>query len=282
MEFDSHSWVLWVGVIAAVIHVLEEHALGWVSWANHEIGPRFGITFTETDFLLTNVALVFIALAGAAIGWWAPAISLAVPALFIINALFFHMLPSARAERLTPGTISAVFIYLPVAAWMFWAAGDDGHLNFGTFVLSFILGAVFMAWPIAVLYLKGRIGWDEEYVAIAAAAREKKAEQDERNRATARQAEMDRAEAKALADTAAADAAAAAAAAEARNDAADAANDAAETVAPDAAETAEWDANNDETVNLDEEDSAIDLAEDAATEGDDENGEDETRVLRRD
>lgn len=167
---DSHSWILWVGVIAVVLHVMEEYSFGWVAWANETLGPRLGVTFTESDFLLTNVALVFIALAGAAIGWWAPAVSLAVPALFIINAVFFHMLPSARDERLTPGTLSAVFIYLPVAAWMFWAAGTDDRLNFGTFVLAFVLGGAIMAYPLVLLWLRERIGWEAQTAGIAAAS----------------------------------------------------------------------------------------------------------------
>ncbi len=167
---DSHSWVLWVGVFAAVLHVLEEHAEGWVAWANEKLGPRFGVTFTETDFMLTNTAMVFMALAGAAIGWWAPAVSLSIPALFIINAVFFHMLPSARDERLAPGTISAVVIYLPVAAWMFWAAGTDGVLSFGTVLLAFVLGAGLMAYPILVLLARERIGWEAQSAARAADA----------------------------------------------------------------------------------------------------------------
>lgn len=162
---DTHSWVLWVGVIAAGLHVLEEYAEGWVYWANEELGPRFGIHVTEAEFFITNALLVFSALAAAAIGWWAPAVSLAVPALFIINAVFFHMLPTARGGRLTPGTLSAVFIYLPVAAWMFAAAADDDVLSFGTVVLSFVLGAALMAYPIAVLVARNRIGWGPETAA---------------------------------------------------------------------------------------------------------------------
>ncbi len=46
LTMDSHSWVLWVGVFAAVLHVLEEHAEGWVAWANEKLGPRFGVTFS--------------------------------------------------------------------------------------------------------------------------------------------------------------------------------------------------------------------------------------------
>ena len=162
---DTHSWVLWVGVIAAGLHVLEEYAEGWVYWANEELGPRFGIHVTEAEFFITNALLVFSALAAAAIGWWAPAVSLAVPALFIINAVFFHMLPTARGGKLTPGTLSAVFIYLPVAAWMYAAAADDDVLSFGTVVLSFILGAVLMAYPMAVIFARDRIGWGAETTA---------------------------------------------------------------------------------------------------------------------
>ncbi|HTU15542.1 MAG TPA: HXXEE domain-containing protein [Solirubrobacterales bacterium] len=159
---DSHSWVLWVGVIAVVLHVIEEYSFGWLSWANEQVAPRFGIEIRETDFMLGSLGLVFIALAGAAIGWWAPAVSLAVPALFVLNAVFFHMLPSARDERLTPGTLSAVFIYLPVAAWMFWAAGTDDRLNFGTFVLAFVLGGAIMIYPVAMLVLRDRFGWEAQ------------------------------------------------------------------------------------------------------------------------
>ena len=159
---DAHSWVLWLGVIAVGLHVMEEYVEGWTAWANRQVGPRFGVTFTQVDFLFAAFLLVFYALAAAAIGWWAPAVSLAVPALFIVNAIFLHMIPSARGDRLTPGTLSAVFIYLPVAAWMFWAAAEDGVLDFGTVVLAFVLGTALMLYPLAVAVLATKIGWQED------------------------------------------------------------------------------------------------------------------------
>ena len=158
---DTHSWVLWLGIIAVGLHVMEEYAEGWINWANQQVGPRFGITFTQADFFFAAFLLVFYALAGAAIGWWAPAVSLAVPALFIVNAVFLHMIPSARGDRLTPGTLSAVFIYLPVAAWMFWAAAEDGVLDLGTILLAFVLGTALMYYPLAVAVLARKIGWQE-------------------------------------------------------------------------------------------------------------------------
>jgi len=159
---DTHSWVLWVGIIAVGLHVMEEYTEGWLVWANRQAGPRFGITFTQADFFFAAFLLIFYALAAAAIGWWAPAVSLAVPALFVVNAVFLHMIPSARSDRLTPGTLSAVFIYLPVAAWMFWAAAEDNVLSFGTLVLAFLLGTALMYYPLGVAILARKIGWQED------------------------------------------------------------------------------------------------------------------------
>jgi hypothetical protein len=159
---DTHSWVLWIGIVAIGLHVMEEYAEGWLVWANEQVGPRFGITFTQADFFFTAFLLIFYALAGAAIGWWAPAVSLAIPALFVVNAVFLHMLPSLRSDRLTPGTLTAIFIYLPAAAWMFWAAGEDGVLSFGTVVLAFILGTALMYYPLAVAILAKKTGWQEQ------------------------------------------------------------------------------------------------------------------------
>jgi hypothetical protein len=188
---DTHSWVLWLGIIAVGLHVMEEYAEGWLVWANQQVGPRFGVTFTQADFFFAAFLLIFYALAGAAIGWWAPAVSLAVPALFIVNAVFLHMIPSARGDRLTPGTLSAVFIYLPVAAWMFWAAAEDDVLSFGTIVLAFLLGTALMYYPLAVAVLARKIGWQEGQGETTAAPTESTAS----GSTEADQAEADQAEA---------------------------------------------------------------------------------------
>ena len=57
MDIDSHSWVLWLGVIAVALHVIEEYSEGWVTWANFDPGGRFGITITEKDFFLGSTGL---------------------------------------------------------------------------------------------------------------------------------------------------------------------------------------------------------------------------------
>jgi hypothetical protein len=56
-----------------------------------------------------------------------------------------------------PGTITAVLLYLPVAAWAYYGAYLDGVLTPQVIVVSSLGGALLMAFPVSMLWLKGRI-----------------------------------------------------------------------------------------------------------------------------
>lgn len=156
-----HDWVLWVLVAASALHVVEEHALGWQGWAAGWLGRRIGATPTWMDFWPTNGFLIVFGIAVAAVGWRAPAFALALPAGLLIDAVFFHFLPSITARRPNPGWFTAASLYVPISVWAYVAAGDDGVLHGGTLVLSLALGAVGMASVIAVLMLKTRFRYPD-------------------------------------------------------------------------------------------------------------------------
>jgi hypothetical protein len=151
-----HDYVLWILVAATALHVVEEHALGWQGWAAGWLGERIGIVPQWMDFWPTNGFLIVFAISAAAVGWRAPAFALALPAGLLINAVFFHVLPSITARWPNPGCFTAVALYLPIGIWAYAAASDDGVLDAGTLVLSIVLGAAAMAAVIAVLVLKKR------------------------------------------------------------------------------------------------------------------------------
>jgi hypothetical protein len=152
----SHEYVLWVVVIGCTLHVLEESVLEWVS-VTRPMASRFGVTITWSDFYVVNAAMIVGGIAGAMIGWRSPEISLMLPALTAINALPFHVGGSLAARRLVPGTITAVLIYLPVAAWAYYGAYLDGVLTTQVIVVSVLGGALLMAFPIAMMWLKSRL-----------------------------------------------------------------------------------------------------------------------------
>lgn len=157
----SHEWVLWVLVTASALHVVEEHALGWQGWATGYIGPKIEAIPTWTDFWATNALLIVFGVSAAAVGWRAPGFALAFPALCLINAVFFHLVPSFQASRPNPGVITATLLYLPIGIWAFVAASNDGALGFGTFLLAFLLGAILMAAAVALVALAPRLGYPD-------------------------------------------------------------------------------------------------------------------------
>lgn len=151
-------FVLWA---AAAVHVVEEHALGWQGWAAGYIGPKINVIPTWTDFWATNTLLLVFGFSAAVVGWWAPAWALAFPALCLINAAFFHIVPSLQAGKPNPGLFTAVLLYVPISIWAYIAASDDGFLDVGVFLLSMLIGALAMAAAVVVLVLGDRFGYPD-------------------------------------------------------------------------------------------------------------------------
>lgn len=159
-----HQWVLWVLLVASALHVVEEHALGWQGWASERFGALLGAKPTWADFWATNAALIVFGLAAAEVGWKAPAFALGFAALVLINAVFFHILPSVQARHPNPGCFTAVLLYVPIGIWAYAAAGDDGRLSFGVVVGSLLIGAAVMAAALGVLLLGQRVGYADDPV----------------------------------------------------------------------------------------------------------------------
>jgi hypothetical protein len=74
----------------------------------------------------------------------------------IINAVFFHVMPFVVKKKFSPGLITAVLLFLPLGAWLFYGAAQDGVLSAGNTLGAFSLGAALMACPIVLLKNKDR------------------------------------------------------------------------------------------------------------------------------
>jgi hypothetical protein len=157
----GHDWTLWLLVAGAAVHVVEEHGLGWQGWAAAVLGARLGTTPSWTNFWATNGALIVFAVSCAAVGWRAPAFALALPALAVINASLFHLVPSVAAKRPNPGMFTATLLYLPLGAWCYVAASQDHRLTAATAVGSVLIGGAAMALPLAILRLAPRLQYPD-------------------------------------------------------------------------------------------------------------------------
>jgi hypothetical protein len=143
---------LWVATAAYGLHALEEFMLDWKDWANKVLK----LPVDWPIFYVVNALVVVLGIIASIIGWRLPAVSLAFPALMLINAVFFHILPFVVKKKYSPGLASAVVLFLPLGTWLFYGADKDGVLSVTTVVGAFAIGAGLMAYPIILLKLKDK------------------------------------------------------------------------------------------------------------------------------
>jgi hypothetical protein len=133
--------------------MLEEFILNWRDWARAVIK----LPVEWDDFYVTNSVVVVLGIAAANLGTAAPGIALGFPALMLINAVAFHILPVIRCKgRYSPGVFTAVVLFLPIGVLSYRAAARAGLLDPSTMILSILVGAALMATPIILLHIRSR------------------------------------------------------------------------------------------------------------------------------
>lgn len=145
--------LLWICTIAYGIHALEEFMLDWRDWARAVIK----LPVTWPDFYVVNSLVVVLAICCAQVAATQPALALALPALMLINATFFHVLPMITTRgRYSPGVFTAVVLFYPLGFWAYERALSTSAVTARGVILSFVIGALLMASPIVLLHIKSK------------------------------------------------------------------------------------------------------------------------------
>ena len=147
----SHAFILWICVCVYAIHILEKVEFDWLNWMNKKL--------SVTDigwplFYVSAASIIITGIAGAMTGWSEPAFALILPAIEILKALIFYLIPLIFKRRLTPGIFSAVFLFIPVGSWAFAGAYYDDVLTTGNYIMAYVLGAIVMFLPMIFYKLK--------------------------------------------------------------------------------------------------------------------------------
>jgi Protein of unknown function with HXXEE motif len=146
------SDLLWLATACYGIHILEEYQLNWRDWARSALK----LPVEWSDFYVVNALVIVLGVVAANLAAW-PMLALAFPALMLINATFFHLLPVIRmGGRFSPGLFTAVVLFYPVGIACYWRAGTDGTLTAGALIGSLVLGALLMASPVVLLLIKDK------------------------------------------------------------------------------------------------------------------------------
>lgn len=147
----NHSYILWVATLAYALHVMEEYTFDWKGWAISVVK----LPVNWVHFAIVNGIVIVLGISCSSVAWSWPAFALSLPALMLINATFFHVLPFLLTRgRFSPGLGTAVLLFYPIAIWAYYGAHLDGVLSASTLIGSIIIGALLMASPIVMLKLR--------------------------------------------------------------------------------------------------------------------------------
>jgi hypothetical protein len=142
----------WLATAAYGLHILEEFTLDWRNWARNVLG----LPVEWPTFYVVNSLVIVLGIVAAELAPSSQLLALSFPAVMLVNATFFHVLPFiTKRGRFSPGLITAVILFYPIGIACYCRAAADGA-SAGTLIGSLALGAVLMASPIVLLKLKDR------------------------------------------------------------------------------------------------------------------------------
>ena len=145
----SNNDIFWIAMGAYALHMMEEFFYDWKSWANNVLG----LPVDWPGFYVTNTAVLFLGIVCSSVGWGTPWVALTFPALMLINAFLFHVMPFIIKRKFSPGLITALILFFPIGFCAFKTAIIQG-VSTNDILLSFLSGGLLMAFPIILLKTK--------------------------------------------------------------------------------------------------------------------------------
>ena len=139
------DWIFWALLGAAAAHVAEEYFGGFIGYSR-EFARRFKrlrFSVTLLQFILVNAAFLGLAAAAALVWPDHPVFCLSIPAVMLINTCM-HLVPMVATRRYSPGSISALLLFVPLSIYAFHLADVAGLGNTVTVLSAFALGAFWM------------------------------------------------------------------------------------------------------------------------------------------
>ena len=136
--------LFWSPTVAAGIHIFEEFVFpgGFKAWY-HAYKPEIAPSISNRFLVIINSLLiafsVLVALAGLAPHGNAVAAWLTLAALLFSNAIF-HIIGAVQTKRYSPGMISGIVLYIPLAAYGYAYFLQSGQASVGTALLAFAIG----------------------------------------------------------------------------------------------------------------------------------------------
>ena len=130
--------VVLLAPIAYVLHILEE-APSFVAWTRLYPG-WFSPTLSQTAYVVVNAVYMLLVVGAVLLCARRSAVTLGLAAiLFLFSNAVFHIAFTVLSGTYSPGTVTALLLYVPLTFATFYCAGREGLLS-----VRRVLGAAFL------------------------------------------------------------------------------------------------------------------------------------------
>lgn len=139
---------LWLPLIAVIVHLIEEFVFpgGFAAWYRR-YKPELAASITPRFLIIVNLVLVVLAIIPPVLGhtprgyaFWS-----VVVAIGLANAVF-HVWAVIRTDEYSPGFVTSLIVYIPLAILGILALHDFGYLAIGTIVEALAIGVAYHIW----------------------------------------------------------------------------------------------------------------------------------------
>ncbi len=137
----------WLAVAAYALHIMEERILDWHSSMKKSLKLSMDV---DSYHVIGRVFLVLGAIAAFIFGSL-PDAARAFAVFLLINAVIFHIWPMIRTQTFSPGSWTAIFLFLPIVYMTYVVA----NLPPAGWIWPVVIGIAITAFPILLLQYGG-------------------------------------------------------------------------------------------------------------------------------
>ncbi len=144
-------WIFAAPLVAASVHVLEEFVYpggfrAWYARYRPEIARSLTVRLLVTINAILLTVCALLAVAG-------PSPANAATWLIVVSVLFwnaiFHVRAALRMRRYSPGVVSGILLYVPLALYGYPVLVRQGLASVPAAALCFAMGGLYAVWSLA-------------------------------------------------------------------------------------------------------------------------------------
>jgi hypothetical protein len=142
---ELYKILFWILPISVLLHLIEEFIFpgGFMVW-DRDYRPAISKNKHPRFLIIVNALLFAICfnpilsgLTNGGIEWW-----LSIVSILFVNA-YFHIKGVIVLKRYSPGVITSIFIYTPLATYGYWYFLSEKKVNWITAILCFTIGIAY-------------------------------------------------------------------------------------------------------------------------------------------